>query len=143
MKITQLSVFLQNQKGCLYDVIKILGEAGIDIKTLTLAESREFGVLRLIVDQPEEALKRLRAEKHVASLTEIVAVEVEDRPGGLAKVLKVFSDHGINIEYMYAVVEKNANKAIMVFRFDDMDKAIAALSENNIRVIRGKDIIHL
>ncbi|HOE69246.1 MAG TPA: ACT domain-containing protein [Candidatus Omnitrophota bacterium] len=143
MKITQLSVFLQNQKGCLYDVIKILGEAGIDIKTLTLAESREFGVLRLIVDKPEEALKRLRAEEHVASLTEIVAVEVEDRPGGLAKVLKVFSDHGINIEYMYAVVEKNANKAIMVFRFDDMDKAIAALSENNIRVIRGKDIIHL
>ena len=143
MKITQLSVFLQNQKGCLYDIIKILGDAGIDIKTLTLAESREFGVLRLIVDQPEEALKRLRAEKHVASLTEIVAVEVEDRPGGLAKVLKVFSDHGINIEYMYAVVEKNANKAIMVFRFDDMDKAIAALSKNNIRVICGKDIIHL
>lgn len=143
MKITQLSVFLQNQKGCLYDIIKILGDAGIDIKTLTLAESREFGVLRLIVDQPEEALKRLRAEKHVASLTEIVAVEVEDRPGGLAKVLKVFSDHGINIEYMYAIVEKNANKAIMVFRFDDMDKAIAALSKNNIRVICGKDIIHL
>jgi len=143
MKITQLSVFLQNQKGCLYDIIKILGDAGIDIKTLTLAESREFGVLRLIVDQPEEALKRLRAEKHVASLTEIVAVEVEDRPGGLAKVLKVFSDHGINIEYMYAVVEKNANKAIMVFRFDGMDKAIAALSKNNIRVICGKDIIHL
>ncbi len=143
MKITQLSVFLQNQKGCLYDVIKILGEAGIDIKTLTLAESREFGVLRLIVDKPEEALKRLRAEEHVASLTKIVAVEVEDRPGGLAKVLKVFSDHGINIEYMYAVVEKNANKAIMVFRFDDMDKAIAALSKNNIRVICGKDIIHL
>jgi hypothetical protein len=143
MKITQLSVFLQNQKGCLYDVIKILGEAGIDIKTLTLAESREFGVLRLIVDKPEEALKRLRAEEHVASLTKIVAVEVEDRPGGLAKVLKVFSDHGINIEYMYAVVEKNANKAIMVFRFDGMDKAIAALSKNNIRVICGKDIIHL
>ena len=143
MKITQLSVFLQNQKGCLYDIIKILGDAVIDIKTLTLAESREFGVLRLIVDQPEEALKRLRAEKHVASLTEIVAVEVEDRPGGLAKVLKVFSDHGINIEYMYAIVEKNANKAIMVFRFDDMDKAIAALSKNNIRVICGKDIIHL
>lgn len=143
MKITQLSIFLQNQKGCLYDAVKTLSDAGIDIKTLSLAESKEFGVLRLIVDRPEDAVQKLKAQGHVASLTDIVAVEVEDRPGGLTKVLKVFSDNAINIEYMYAVVEKCADKAIMVFRFDDMDKAIAALSKNNIRVIREKDIASL
>ena len=119
MKITQVSVFLQNKQGCLYDAVKTLSDAHIDIKTLTLAESKEFGILRLIVDRPEEAVGKLKAQGHVASLTEIVAVEVDDRPGGLAEVLSALAKYDINVEYMYAFVEKSQNKAVLVFRFED------------------------
>ncbi|MCK9431458.1 MAG: ACT domain-containing protein [Candidatus Omnitrophica bacterium] len=140
MKITQLSVFLENKKGRLYGAAQVLGEAGIDIKALTIAESEEFGVLRMVVDKPQEGLKALKEKGFVASITDIVAVEVGDHPGGLADVLKIFNDHDINLEYMYAFVEKNADNAIVVFRFDDPDKAIAVLSKNNIRVLGKKEI---
>lgn len=140
MKVTQISVFLENKKGRLYDATQVLGEKSIDIKTLTIAENEQFGVLRMIVDRPEEALSVLQAHHFAASITDIVAVEVDDHPGGLAKVLKVLDENKINIEYMYAFVEKNADKAILVFRFDDLDKAIAVLSRNGIRVVGKKDI---
>jgi len=143
MKITQISVFLENKKGRLYDAMRLLGEKGIDIKTLSIADNEDFGVLRMIVDRPEESLELLKANHFVASLTDIVAVEVGDHPGGLAKVLKVLDENRINIEYMYAFVEKCADKAILVFRFDDLDKAIAALTKNNIRVVGQKDIVNL
>lgn len=143
MKITQISVFLENKKGRLYDAVRLLGEKGIDIKTLTIAENEDFGVLRMIVDHPEQCLDILKANHFVASMTEIVAVEVEDHPGGLAKVLKVLDENKINIEYMYAFVEKCADKAILVFRFDDLDKAIDVLTKNGIRVVGKKDIVNL
>jgi len=143
MKITQISVFLENKKGRLYDAISLLGEKGIDIKTLTIAENENFGVLRIIVDRPEQCLEVLKANRFVASMTEIVAVEVEDHPGGLARVLKVLDENTINIEYMYAFVEKCADKAILVFRFDDLDKAIDILTKNSIRVVGKKDIVNL
>ncbi|HOD13034.1 MAG TPA: ACT domain-containing protein [Candidatus Omnitrophota bacterium] len=140
MKITQISVFLENKKGRLLDATVALGKASINIKALTIAENEDFGVLRLIVNDPEGALQALKANGFVASLTEIVAVEVEDSPGGLAKVLSVLNDHDLNVEYMYAFVEKTENKAILVFRFDDIDKAITALTNANIRVVGKKDI---
>ncbi|MBF0570315.1 MAG: ACT domain-containing protein [Candidatus Omnitrophica bacterium] len=143
MKITQISVFLENKKGRLYDAIRVLGEKGIDIKTLTIAENEDFGVLRMIVDKPQEAMEILKVHEFIASITDIVAIEVDDHPGGLAKVLKVLDENKVNIEYMYAFVEKRANKAILVFRFDDLDKAIAVLAKNSIRVIGGKDIGNL
>jgi hypothetical protein len=142
MKVTQISVFLENKKGRLYDAIRILGQKGIDIKTLTIAENENFGILRMIVDSPEESLQVLHAHNFVASITDIVAVEVADHPGGLAQVLKVLDENKINIEYMYAFVEKRADKAILVFRFDDLDKAIAVLTENGIRVVGKKDIVN-
>ena len=143
MKITQISIFLENKKGRLYDAVRILGEKGIDIKTLTIAENEDFGVLRMIVDQPQQALEVLKSHDFVASITDIVAVEVDDHPGGLAKVLKVLDENKVNIEYMYAFVEKCADKAILVFRFDDLDKAITILTKNGIRVVGKKDIVNL
>lgn len=140
MKITQLSVFLENKEGRLYEATELLGQAGVDIKALTIAENEDFGVLRMVVDKPDAAVAILKTGGFVASMTEIVAVEVEDRPGGLARVLKVFCDHRINVEYMYAFVEKAGGKAIVVFRFDDLDKAIAVLTQNHIRVLGRKDI---
>jgi hypothetical protein len=143
MKITQISVFLENKKGRLYDAVRILGQEGIDIKTLTIAENENFGILRMIVDKPQEALEALKAHQFVASVTDIVAVEVGDHPGGLAKVLKVLDENKINIEYMYAFVEKRADKAMLVFRFDDLDKAIKVLAANSIGVIGKKDMGNL
>ena len=143
MKITQISVFLENKKGRLYDAIRILGEKGIDIKTLTIAENEDFGILRIIVEHPQRALEVLKAYDFVASITDIVAVEVDDHPGGLAKVLKVLEENKINIEYMYAFVEKCKDKAILIFRFDDLDKAIDVLTKNGIRVVGKKDIVNL
>ncbi len=140
MKITQISVFLENKKGRLYDAAQILGQAGVDIKALTIAENEDFGVLRLVVDKPGEALETLKTQGFVASLTDIVAVEVSDHPGGLAEVLAVFNENDLNVEYMYAFVEKTAGKAILVFRFDDLDKAVSVLTKNNIRVVGKKDI---
>lgn len=140
MKITQISVFLENKKGRLFDATMALGKASVDIKALTIAENEDFGVLRLIVNDPDKALKALKESGFVASLTDIVAVEVEDRPGGLAKVLSVLNESDLNVEYMYAFVEKSADKAILVFRFDNIDKAIDALAKSNIRVVGKKDI---
>ncbi|HNW39835.1 MAG TPA: ACT domain-containing protein [Candidatus Omnitrophota bacterium] len=140
MKIIQLSIFLENKKGRLYEAVQALGEASINIKALTIAESEEFGVLRIVVDKPETALQVLKEKGFVASITDIVAVEVNDRPGGLAGVLKIFNDQDINVEYMYAFDEKNADNAIVVFRFDDSDKAIAVLAKNKIRVLGKKEI---
>jgi hypothetical protein len=140
MKVTQLSVFLENKKGRLYDAARVLGSAGIDIKALTIAESEDFGVLRMVVNKPDEALEALKKDGLVASITDIVAVEVSDQPGGLAAVLKVLNDNDINLEYMYAFSEKNADKAIVVFRFDDPDRAIAVLTKNSIRVLGKKEV---
>ncbi len=143
MKITQISVFLENKEGRLSDAVATLAEGGINIRTLTIAESRDFGVLRIIVDRPEEAQQALKAKGFVASITEIVAVEVDDQPGGLARLLKVLDQNRINIEYMYAFTEKRADKGIMVFRFDDPDTAIRVLRAQGIGVVGRKDIVDL
>ncbi|MBF0484623.1 MAG: ACT domain-containing protein [Candidatus Omnitrophica bacterium] len=140
MKITQISVFLENKKGRLYEAASVLGQNKVNIRALTIAESQDFGVLRIVVDNPEKGLEVLKANGFMASFTDIVAVEVGDDPGGLAAVLKVFADTGVNIEYMYAFVEKNTDKALMVFRFDNTDEAIKVLQKNNINVVGRKEI---
>jgi hypothetical protein len=140
MKLIQISIFLENKKGRLLDVCSLLGANKINIRALTVAESDNFGVLRLVVDKPQEATTLLKANGFVANLTEIVGVEVPDKPGGLADVLKVLSKHNINVEYMYGFLEKSSNRALLVFRFDNADTAIELLKANKIRVVGQKDI---
>lgn len=140
MKITQLSVFLENRKGRLYDVCLLLGKNDINIRALTVAESEEFGVLRVVVDKPADAAALLKKNGFIANLTDIVAVEVDDEPGGLSRILKVLAGKNVNIEYMYGFVEKTSQKAILVFRFDDPDAAIELLKENKINIVGKKDI---
>jgi hypothetical protein len=143
MKINQISVFLENTKGRLFEVCSILGRHKINMRALTIAESQDFGVLRIVVDKPEEAVKILRENGFVTNLTDIVAVEVDDQPGGLAYILQVLSEQGINVEYMYGFLEKASDKALLVFRFDNPDKAISVLVKHNIRVIKKEEIINL
>jgi hypothetical protein len=140
MKITQISVFLENRKGRLYEVAALLGKHAINIRALNIAETDDFGVLRLVVDKSAEALKTLKDAGFVASTTDIVAVEVGDRPGGLSDVLRILSVSGINVEYMYGFFEKKSDKAVLVFRFDDPDAAVAVLNQNRVRIINEADV---
>jgi hypothetical protein len=140
MKITQVSVFLENKKGRLLEVCKLLGKNDINIRALNVAESEGFGVLRIVVDKSKEAVEVLKKNSLVANLTDVVAVEVEDKPGGLAKVLEVLSKNNINVEYMYGFMEKHSNNALMVFRFDETDKAAKILLDNDIKVIKQAEL---
>jgi hypothetical protein len=140
MKITQVSVFLENKKGRLLEVCTLLGKHSINIRALNVAESEGFGVLRIVVDKPQEAVEVLKKNNLVANLTDVVAAEVEDRPGGLARILEVISKNNINVEYMYGFVEKHSNNALMVFRFDEPEKAAKTLLDNGIKVIKQAEI---
>jgi hypothetical protein len=140
MKITQISIFLENRKGRLYDVCSLLGRSDVNIRALTIAETESFGVLRIVVDKSDLAIKLLRDNHFVANFTDVVAIEVPDQPGGLASILKIFADNDVNIEYMYGFVEKFSDKALLVMRFEDTDFAQQILAKHNIHVVAEKDI---
>ena len=138
MHVEQISVFIENKFGRLAEVTRILGDAGVNIRTLSLADTSDFGILRLIVDHTDQAKSALKERGFTVSKTEVVAVEIPDRPGGLADVLQALDEEGINVEYMYAFVERNAENAVMIFRFDETRKAIAALSAREFAVLPGE-----
>lgn len=127
MKIHQLSLFVENKPGQLTGPCRLLAKAGINIRTLTLADTAEFGILRLIVSDWEKGARILQEAGYVVNVTEVVAVEVPDRPGGLAELLSVFENTDINIEYMYAFTFGRGDTAVMIFRFDKPDAAIERL----------------
>ena len=128
MKIQQISLFLENKPGHLNAICRTLAEAKINILTLSLADTMQFGIVRLIVKEWERAKIILEQAGYVANLREVVAVTVADRPGGMAELLDVIGKSGVNIEYMYAFTSHHGQEAVLVFRFDDPDKAIAALT---------------
>jgi hypothetical protein len=140
MTLRQISVFLENKKGRLAEVAGLIAREGINIRALSLADTADFGVLRLIVNDADRCFASLRQAGFVAQKTEVIAVEVNDRPGGLERVLGVFDQSGINIEYMYAFVEKKSDNAIVVFRIDQPVKAAAALEAEGIAVL-AEDVI--
>lgn len=140
MKIKQISVFLENRKGRLFDICSMLGEAKINIRALTIAETETFGVLRMVVDRPEAAMELFRRHSITANQTDVVAVEVPDKPGGLAHILKILTENAINVEYMYGFVEKFSENALLVFRFDDAEKAHQTLKANGVNVVGKHDI---
>jgi hypothetical protein len=135
MKLHQLSVFLENRPGALSAPCRLLADAGINLMTLSLADTREFGILRVIVRGWQEAKRTLEQKGCVVKVTEVVAVEVPDRPGGLADLLEVFDRAAINLEYMYAFTVKQGELSLLVFRFTDPDAAVRALREAGVRVV--------
>lgn len=138
MKVEQISIFLENKAGRLAEVTGILGAAGINIRALSLADTSDFGILRLIVNDHEKAKEVLKERGFTVGRTEVVAVEVEDRPGGLNRILQVLFDASINVEYMYAFVQQSGQNAVLIFRFDDIDNAVTVLSRNDVTVIEGQ-----
>ncbi len=143
MKVEQISVFLENKPGALAEVTRILGESGVNIRALSLADTKDFGILRLIVNDNEKAKEVLAPRGFTVRKTEVVAVEVPDRPGGLAEIMKVLAEANINVEYLYAFVQQSGENAIMIFRFDETDRAIAALSQKKVRILEGKKVYAL
>lgn len=140
MKITQISIFLENRKGRLYEVCNLLAKHGINLLALTIAETEGFGVLRIIADRPSDAISLLKENSFAAKLTDVVVAEIEDSPGGLAKILKVLDDADLNIEYMHAFLARKSPAAYMVFRFDEPDRAIAVLRDAGVNVIGNNRI---
>ena len=127
MKVEQLSIFLENKAGRLAQVTKTLAEAGINIRALSLADTSDFGILRLIVNDTEKAINIMKEAGFTVGRTAVVAVEVDDKPGGLNNILEALSGQNVNVEYMYAFVQEGGGSATMIFRFDRIDQAIEVL----------------
>lgn len=135
MKFKQLSLFIENRPAHLKHPCDVLAAAGINILTLCLADSEKYGILRLIVDDPEAARAALEAADCAVKVTDVLAIEVLDQPGGLAKLLAVIETAGLDIEYLYAFAQPRAEKAILFFRFADPDSALSALQSQGIPVL--------
>ncbi|MGD8980226.1 MAG: ACT domain-containing protein [Desulfobacterales bacterium] len=143
MKAEQISVFLENKTGRLAEVTGILSEANVNIRALALADTSDFGVLRLIVDDNIKAVKALKNRGFTVGRTDVVAVEVEDKPGGLHRLLDMLNKAQINVEYMYAFVQHSGENAVMIFRIDNTDEAVKVLEEHNVKVINGSEVYTL
>ncbi len=143
MHAEQISIFLENKSGRLAEVTRVLAAADINIRALALAETTDFGVLRLIVNDNDKARQTLKENGFTVKKTRVVAVKVPDRPGGLAAILDTLGQGAINIEYMYAFVQQSGSDAIMIFRFDDPDAALKLLQAKGMTVIAGETLSQL
>ena len=140
MAIKQLSVFVENKEGKLREITDILAKAGIDIRALSIADTSEFGILRLIVRDPQKAKALLEKNGFVATINDVVGVEISDRPGGLAEIVRLFAERDINMEYMYAFLTRTENKAYLVVRVDDASEVENLLESEKIRILTPADI---
>ncbi len=143
MTIDQISVFVENKPGKLVEVIETLGAEGIDLRALSIADTSDFGILRLIVDKPEKALKVLREADCVTSVNKVIAVSVDDTPGSLARVLRILSDEGISVEYIYAFVTHEVGRAFVIIRVEDNEKAVNVLKNNAVRLAKNEEIFNM
>jgi hypothetical protein len=140
MYITQISVFLENKKGRLAELTALMAHEGINIKALSLADTSDFGVLRIIVTIPAKCVEIVKKGGFIVRQTPVIAVEVEDRPGGMQRVLETLDRGGINVEYMYATNERTQHNAIVIFKIDDHQKALEVLKAAGIHTISSKTL---
>lgn len=143
MRVEQIAVFLENKSGRLAEITRILAENDINIRALSVADTADFGILRLIVDKVDAAKQALKSNGFTVGKTNVIAVEVPDRSGGLAEVLKTVEAARLNVEYMYAFVNKSGENAVLIFRFDEMDKAIEALQNDSFTILTGDQVCAL
>jgi len=141
MKIKQISLFLENTSGRLVEALSLLSEANINLRALSLSDTSDFGILRLLVTDVDQA-HQILTEKHYTVLkSDVIAVEVEDRPGALVSILRILKAAGINVEYTYAFVERSADRAILIFRLDDMEKGIQALKAEGVTLLSSEEVL--
>jgi hypothetical protein len=135
MGIKQISVFVENSSGRLAEITAVLAEAKVNLRALTIADTADFGILRIVADDPEKALLILHEKKYTARATEVIGVELEDIPGSLAKVLDVFSKNGVNIEYLYASLGQSNRNAVVVFKVQDLVHGLKIAAQNKLTVV--------
>ncbi|HAN20997.1 MAG TPA: acetolactate synthase [Clostridiales bacterium] len=143
MFIKQLSVFVENKSGRLAEITAIIAEANIDIRALSIADTTDFGILRLVVDKPDEAEKTLKEAGLTVSLTNVIAVGISDKPGGFANAMKVLAEKAISIEYMYAFVSRDAERAYLIMRVKDNDTAACILLENGYELLSEDSVYRM
>ncbi|WP_291492759.1 ACT domain-containing protein [Desulfurella sp.] len=139
-RLNQISVFVENKPGRLLDVVEVLGNNNIDIKAISLADSSDFGIVRFICEDPKFAYEILTKNGFTASLTEVLAIAISDRPGSLARVLKSLKESNINIEYMYGFSAKIKDYAVMIIKVSDLEETIKCCVANNIQILSQSDI---
>lgn len=143
MAVKQLSVFVQNKKGALAEVLKTIADANVEIRALSIADTNDFGILRVITDNNEKATLCLAEHHFVSSVTEVVAARIDDRPGGLAAAVDALQTADINVEYVYAFVAQTKNHACVVFRVDNNALAEKTLVSNGFELISQEEITSL
>jgi hypothetical protein len=143
MFVKQISIFLENKSGRLAEVTRILGDNDINISALSIADTTDFGILRLIVNNPEKALDVLKNSGFTVSATSVIAVGVRDKPGGLAKALDILGHKNIGIEYMYAFVSKRRDEALVILKVDNQAGAVECLKAGNISVLSPDEVYGL
>ncbi|MBE6498130.1 MAG: acetolactate synthase [Methanobrevibacter sp.] len=143
MKIKQLSIFLQNRMGSLSKPLEVLTDAGINIRAMCMADTSEFGILRLVVDDPMKGKEALEENNFLVKITEIIGVEMNDAPGGLTDILKVIKENKIDLEYLYAFSHDKSEKAILLLHASDIDELINVLTENKITIVLAEEVYNL
>ena len=143
MQIQQLSIFVENKSGRLAEITEILGQAGVDIRAISVADTSDFGILRLIVDKPKEAVEALRAANLTVSLTSVIAVGIDDKPGEFAKAMRVLADVEIGVEYMYAFISRDKGKAYVIIRTDKSARAAEVLTEKGVELLTADALYNM
>lgn len=137
MTVKQISVFLENTAGRLAEVTKVLAEESINLRAITIADTADFGILRLIVNDADKALSVFERHGFTAKVTEVIGVEVEDVPGGLHKVMQIFEENKVNIEYLYATLERNKERAVVIFKVEDVAHGLAIIDRHGLKTVSG------
>ena len=140
MGIRQLSIFLANKKGSLHEISDIIAKAGVDLRSMCIADTSDYGIVRVIADNPQKAADALAAAGHTANIRTVTAFAVPDVPGGLSTVLCLLEENNVNIEYLYALVTTDKDKAYAVMRTDDTDRTEKLLAENGIELLKENQI---
>nr|WP_296848991.1 acetolactate synthase [uncultured Methanobrevibacter sp.] len=143
MKIKQLSIFLQNRMGSLSKPLEVLTVADVNIRAMCMADTSEFGILRLVVDDPEKGKEALEQNNFLVKITEIIGVEMNDTPGGLTSVLNTIKENNIDLEYLYAFTHEKEGKAILLLHADDIDELIDVLEKNNMTITPAEEVYNL
>ena len=141
--VKQISIFVENKPGRLFSITETLSKNNINIRALSIADTTDFGILRLIVDKPDEAKELLRANGQTVKITQVIAIEIPDVPGGLSSALSFIKDADVVIEYMYAFVGSCSDNAMVILRLDDMEKGVEALKKGNINVLSAEKVYSL
>lgn len=140
MQIQQLSIFVENKSGRLAEITEALGGAGVDIRAISIADTSDFGILRLIVNKPQEAVAALKEAGLTVTLTNVIAIGITDEPGEFAKAMRVLADHKIGVEYMYAFISRDKGKAYVILRVENSEKAVEALTDGGIEILTAEEI---